>query len=132
MQGVKKVIDGEGNLWIEIDEWRASDKIFETITEYGTDVKLKDVPANCRIHALCIAIKNKESGDVTVIIKDGGNQVYPEIKVSADELKILPHSQIEGLNFEESITVRIEGSYTNGTEIFIGYLIENNTPEASP
>ena len=132
MQGVKKIIDGEGNLWIEIDEWRASDKVFEDITNYNNDVKLVDVPSNCRLHALCIAIKNKESGDVTVIIKDGNSQVYPQIKVSADELKILPHSQIEGLNFEESITVRVEGTYANGTEVFVGYLVENNSIEASP
>ena len=132
MEGVKKKIDKDGNLWIEIDQYRSSDYVFQNITTYGEDITLLSVSSNTRVHALCIVIYNKESGAVTVTIKDGDSQAYPTISVDAGSTVRLTYSQLQGLNFTDSIVVNISGTASSGTEIFIGYLVENNTTDASP
>jgi hypothetical protein len=122
---VRKV-DRYGNFNFEIDEIRALDKVFQTITSYNTDQPILTVDSNTRIHAKTIVIKNKETSAITVVIKDGDTQVYPDIDLGAGETIVLTETQLKGLVFSSSVVVNITGTYANGTQMFFGYLVENN------
>lgn len=121
--GRSEVLDKNGNYNSEIDEIRAEDSGYLSVTQTGS-TKLYDTPSNCKAHIRTLIIYNKEASDniYTFTDGDGGSNLFI-VKVASDSLLTL--TNLKGFVSSNDIYVKCT-TYTNGSDISIGVIVENN------
>jgi len=116
----------EGEIEPAIDSVRAEDGVFQSVTSYGEDITLKELTAGDALALKTITAYNKETSEVSLIIKDGGSQIYPTIPIGASESI---YRTLVGVKVKSSLVVRVEGTYANGCEVHIGFVHIAQTPK---
>jgi len=133
---IKKVLDRNGNLKNEIDEYRARDgKFLDGIAagESADDNQLKVVSSGDELHLTTLVIYNGSSSSVTLLLNevtegdsDTVSQIYPDIVVGASDTVYLTEKMVKGVKVSGGKTLSIAdsgASAQSSVQVFAGWIL---------
>lgn len=121
--------DHHGSIVMGIDKDRASrSKFLDFDTNYDAQTGITvgtDVDTGARVRLLNLWYYNKESSDVTVVLKDSTTQVAASVVVPSTSGVYLDETDLRGYSFTTSVVVDPAGSFSSGGECSFGYYVES-------